>query len=156
MSARAKERLRGNVISGLIIDGSDEEEVDFFSQTPVKSTVKERNGPETPFWSKIGMGNQSPLKMTSQSPPKRKKSQSPLNMRRSQNGKNVDDGMQRSQSPLKMRSRGSSRVRSRSVKTVDDDGDDDDIIILGIFDTNGECGDVGYRCSKAFCFKCVA
>ena len=147
MSARAKEKLRGNVVSGLIIDGSDEEEEDFFSQTPVKSTVKERNGPETPFWSKIGMGNHSPLKMTSQSP---------LNMRRSQNGKTVDDGMRRSQSPLKLRSRGSSRVRSQSVKTVDDDGDDDDIIILDIFDTNGKCGDVGYRCSKAFCFKCVA
>ena len=57
---------------------------------------------------------------------------------RSQSVKSVDDGM----------------TTSESVKTAEDD--DDDVIILDSFDTKGNCGDVGYRCSKAFCFKCVA
>ena len=143
MSAHAKEKLRGSVVSGLVIDGSDDEEEDFFSQTPVKSTVKEGIKSETPFWSKIGMGSHSPLTTRSLSPLKP----------RSQSVKTADDGMRRSQSPLKMRSRSSSKVRSQSVKTVDDE---EDIVILDIFDTEGECGDVGYRCSKAFCFICVA
>ena len=129
MSAQAKEKFVGNVISGLIIDGSDEEEEDFFSQTPVKSTVKKETKAEIPFWSRIGMGIHSPLRMTNHSP---------LTMRRSRSVKSVDDDM----------------TTSESVKTADDD--DDDVIILDSFDTNGKCGVVGYRCSKAFCFKCVA
>ena len=116
MSAQTREKLRGNVVSGLVVDGSDEQEEDFFSQTPVKSTIKKKNISETPFWSKIGMGTRSPLKLSNS--PLTRKSQSPLDLRRSQSVKTVDDGI-KSPSPLKMKSRSSSKVRSQGARTVD-------------------------------------
>jgi hypothetical protein len=98
LSAKAKEKLRGNVVSGLVVGASDED--DLFENTspctPRKSGKKVI--PETP----------------------------------------VISGRARTES--------SSSSRAQSVK-IDD---------MGTLDTKRQCGDVGYRCTKAFCFKCVA
>ena len=105
-SATAKDKSRGIVISGLIIDASDEED-DFFQSTQSPCVRGKTKAPETP-----------------QKPEERGATTSPLTSK-----------------------------RSNVVHTVDDDHDL--LISQDEFDTTGKCGDVGYRCAKAFCFKCV-
>jgi hypothetical protein len=123
LSVHRKEKLRGNVVSGLIINGSDEEN-DFFNSSPcVKKKQKKKIGvderiiPETP-------------------------------LPRTERGCNVS----KEEASIY-------KGRSHTVSAVDDGiiKDVEDIQILNKFDTkSGKCGDKGYRCSKAFCFACVA
>jgi hypothetical protein len=108
LSAKAKEKLRGNVISGLIIDASDDDEIDILTSPSVKATRKNslKEIPETPLLTKERRIVSSP------SEPK----------------------------------------GSQKVRTVDDA----DVIIMDGLNTQEKCGQVGYRCTKAFCFKCIA
>jgi hypothetical protein len=49
-------------------------------------------------------------------------------------------------------------VKRRSVIRIESDEEEEGSVVGGMEDggdTRGRCGDVGYRCSKAFCFQCV-
>lgn len=107
LSAKAKEKLRGNVISGLIVDASDDDEVDVLVSPSVKVTRKNclKEIPETPSLGKERRSVSSPLEL-----------------------------------------KGSHKVRTT----------DDTDIVMDALDTKEKCGQAGYRCTKAFCFKCIA
>lgn len=93
LSASAREKARGNVVSGLVVSASDDEE-DFFSSTPsTRSKASQGSLLDTPVLARVRETN-----------------------------------------------------RSEICEGVVDVGRD----------TGRCCGDVGYRCSKAFCFKCVS
>jgi hypothetical protein len=110
LSAKAKERLRGNVVSGLIVDATDDE-ADILPFTPsVKKRIQMNSPRETP---------KSPLHLAGKS----RKSSTPNTLKEK-----------------------TQIIRAR----------DSDIIVDEDVDTKRTCGDLGYRCTKTFCFKCVS
>ena len=112
-SATSQNKLRKPVISGLVVDASDEEE-DFFSTSPsTRSSGVDRAKPPSPRRRMIRTESDDEKNVTGI--------------------KNVINFISEKQ------------VENMQEKKVDDGGD-----------TLGRCGDVGYRCSKAFCFQCIA
>jgi Centromere protein Scm3 len=113
LSAKAKEKLRGNVVSGLVVDASDEED-DFLAST--SPSVRAR----------VPQTRQITPELAKVSPHSRK-------------------------------------VPNRRIYISDDDDDEDDneedhddYVIKKGKDTGEDfCGKKGYRCTKAFCFKCT-
>ena len=105
LSAKAKDKSPGIVVSGLLADTSDEED-DYFD---ILSSPNMKRG-------KHALINESPL---------------------SRNNNNLD--------PLKSQNR---------EKRADAESEENDTVDK-ISDTQGKCGEIGYRCTKAFCFTCV-
>ena len=129
LSAKGRDESRGNVISGLIVAASDEEE-DYLESSPAKSAkgrkrsvasisaVSPESSPD------IKSGKRSIISISSAAP---EPSMSSPN-----------------------------RSRTQHLRIQDDEEEDDDVTIEKGNDTKGRtCGDVGYRCTKAFCFTCV-
>jgi len=113
-STTSRNKLRKFIVSGLVIDASDEED-DYFSTSPsTRSSAVD--------------GAKSPSPRT-----------------RRMTG--IESGDQENVTGIKEKVIDFISVnRGENLqKNVDDGGD-----------TPAHCGDVGYRCSKAFCFQCVA
>jgi len=136
LSAKARDESEGNMVSGLIVASSDEEE-DYLDSTPAIMSAKR---------SVISISSVTP----ESSPVIKSGKRSVISV----SSVVRSSGRERSvSSPL--------RTKSRYIRIMDDDDDeeeDNDVIIIEKGnDTKGRtCGDPGYRCTKAFCFTCVA
>lgn len=135
LSAKARDDSRGKVVSGLIIAPSDEED-DYLDSTPIMSAKKSVISISlvTPECSPlIKSAKRSVISISSASPsPARKRMLS---------------------SPLK--------AKSQFIGIVNDDEVEEEDKAAMFFDKRNDtkglkCGDPGYRCTKAFCFTCVA
>ena len=136
LSAKARDESRGKIVSGLIVAPSDDEE-DYLDSTPAIMSAKR---------SVISISSVTP----ESSPVIKSGKRSVISVSSAVRS----SGRERSvSSPL--------RTKSRYIRIMDDDDDeeeDNDVIIIEKGkDTKGRtCGDPGYRCTKAFCFTCVA
>lgn len=126
-----KDKSRGAVISGLIVDESHDD--DFWDKINKGSPLvrKKREIPETP-----------------QVAEERGRRGTPLTLRR---GMTTPSKSTECTTPSTRRS-----DSSYIIKGEDENEDDDQAILNDGHDTKLRCGDVGYRCTKAFCFKCLS
>ena len=127
------EKKRRNVVSGLIVDATDEED-DFFSSIPSsgQSVILKREGarrsvPNTPLVS--GKRNRS------------------LSSSSSRGGRIMGHGNDTELIITEVED-----VKTNGLTTITTDTTE---FSMRTEDIKGICGDIGYRCSKPFCFKCT-
>ena len=144
LAAKGKENSQGKVMSGLIIAPSDEED-DYLDSTPAIMSAKgsiisiSSVTPESSPLIKSAQRSVISISSAAPSSGREKRLSSPLRTKSQHFGIMNDDD-------------------DEEEDNDDDDDDDDDVIIIEKRnDTKGlKCGDPGYRCTKAFCFTCVA
>jgi len=134
-TARKKGRGRTNIVTGLVVNASDEED-DFFSSitSPSPSIKLKRNATRSVSSTPIVLIARERSPSTSSSVKGRTAAQT----------SEKDAGEEVQIAGL--------GTREEPFTT---DGDTSELTTKKNIDTKASCGDIGYRCTKPFCFKCI-
>jgi hypothetical protein len=134
-TARKKDRGQTNIVTGLVVNASDEED-DFFSSitSPSPSIKLKKDARRSVSSTPIVFINRERSLSTSSSVKRRTAAQT--------SEKDVVEEVQI----------GGLGTREEPFTT---EGDTSELTPKKNIDTKASCGDIGYRCTKPFCFKCI-